>query len=623
MAYAIDSGLSIGASAPLITVQTEPERTREEVANEYFSLVNQMQAVLQTPPADVTQTQANLLGAAMNALRSLAISGMQLPNEIDPTRGPVTAYVTTDMAKQIDMLSRSLRAVGIVNSLPSVEDVKQWQDLATQGLNDIMTSALRAFDNNNSFQAMIELEYVQAGNDLLETQLTQLNTAINATKDVTSLLGDLQEIHNMIAPANVDTSGILAFTDPNKLVAANQQTIFDLMTDQMKSDFNVNIPSDITEAKYLGDGSVNSVFFGIKYTLLNRTLLPVTDPNYIPVSVLNSKGIYYPQSDVLFGPSVTLEAKQELWDAFAGVAGAASARIAFWGMGSRDDPGVNPPDITALGGNANDFYRRFIAPNIDANDPTALKNFQFYYQGSQAAIDYLNTDGKGGPQDNATIRLLMGGMKAHLASISANDGGPVPNLWKDLELVVKPLNTNATTFDSVAQDIFGQPIDPVVDFKGRTDQDVLNSLLSIRIKLAEQLTKLDQLNPPPAAGRDPNSIGAKISDVLQDIEIYLPSSLNINANGPLMLQGLRRWILDNLDKHSNSGTLADQNAAKTAGDIQRNLQEAITSATNLNDTQKEDLRRYMFIFDEFYKSASALLTRITQILEKMAQNAGR
>jgi hypothetical protein len=46
---------------------------------------------------------------------------------------------------------------------------------------------------------------------------------------------------------------------------------------------------------------------------------------------------------------------------------------------------------------------------------------------------------------------------------------------------------------------------------------------------------------------------------------------------------------------------------------------AITSAQGLNDTQTEQVRQYMFIFEEYYKSASALLNAITQIIQKFAQ----
>lgn len=59
-------------------------------------------------------------------------------------------------------------------------------------------------------------------------------------------------------------------------------------------------------------------------------------------------------------------------------------------------------------------------------------------------------------------------------------------------------------------------------------------------------------------------------------------------------------------------------SAGADGDKQRHLSNAITSSESFNDTQREELRRVMFTFEEFYKSATSLLSRMTQLIEKMA-----
>lgn len=710
MAFAIDSGLTVGGN-PLITVQTEFERTSPAVANAYSAYVSLMKSVLEQPPADVNQNSANLLSAAINGLRALAINGMQVPREGDPSGTLVTRYVTMDMAQQIDLLSRSLRAVGVANSTPTIEDVKQWQDLATQGLNDIMTKALRAYDNNNSFQAMIELEYVQAGNDILETQLTNLNTALTATRDVTDLLGQLQELHNMIAPGNVNTNAVLAFKDPVAAVAGNQEVLFNLLTPAQRLQLGITQPTDITPATY--KAAASPTFYGIGvYGNLQWLLDPVFGNAQVTMSQLTSLGITTNANGDLVGPATTTIAQKQailnlltldqLWaimenNGVAPPATVTQANLATTLANSLDDSQFNFANQTqfhasTIASSPNNFgvsgaiMARVLFP--PAGSPISLTmaqvngagitfppTFNFYSNLASdiaLATKHMTADDRGfwGIDVNAqTIHPFF--YEADIQALADAHTGPLTGVWRDwfngipafvaqvninriggiggysvdqynrdlktangivnaitVDTVIPLLSvadapSNATQFNAAAQTAFGQPIDPVVDFKGRTDNDVLNSLIEIRKKLAAQLTILDQLNPPPASGRDPNSIGAKIADVLQDLETHIPSNLDVNTQGPQMLAGLSRWILDNLDKHSSSGIIADQNAAKTAGDIQRNLQEAITSATNLNDTQKEDLRRFMFIFDEFYKSASAMLTRITQILEKMAQNAGR
>ncbi len=67
------------------------------------------------------------------------------------------------------------------------------------------------------------------------------------------------------------------------------------------------------------------------------------------------------------------------------------------------------------------------------------------------------------------------------------------------------------------------------------------------------------------------------------------------------------------------GSQASRNNAAIAGNIQQNLTFAITAAQSLNDTQKEKVRQFLFVFEEYYKSASVVLSTITRIIEKMGQ----
>lgn len=72
---------------------------------------------------------------------------------------------------------------------------------------------------------------------------------------------------------------------------------------------------------------------------------------------------------------------------------------------------------------------------------------------------------------------------------------------------------------------------------------------------------------------------------------------------------LKNWIQDT--------------AASDPGGFQRNLSNAIVSSQSFNDTERENLREVMFVFEEFYKSATGLLSRLTQLIEKMADGIAR
>lgn len=81
--------------------------------------------------------------------------------------------------------------------------------------------------------------------------------------------------------------------------------------------------------------------------------------------------------------------------------------------------------------------------------------------------------------------------------------------------------------------------------------------------------------------------------------------------------GMSLWTLDNYSTVPNAATLGTQ------GQIQNNLTTAITAGQSLNDTQKELVRNYLFVFEEYYKSASTILNQITQIITKMAEGISR
>jgi len=53
------------------------------------------------------------------------------------------------------------------------------------------------------------------------------------------------------------------------------------------------------------------------------------------------------------------------------------------------------------------------------------------------------------------------------------------------------------------------------------------------------------------------------------------------------------------------------------GEFQRHLNDAVVSSQALNDTEREELRRVMFVYEEFYKSATAMLSRMTQLIERI------
>ncbi|MFV0339104.1 MAG: hypothetical protein ACK5MA_00530 [Parachlamydiaceae bacterium] len=124
---------------------------------------------------------------------------------------------------------------------------------------------------------------------------------------------------------------------------------------------------------------------------------------------------------------------------------------------------------------------------------------------------------------------------------------------------------------------------------------------------------------------DANSLYTAISKIYTplvetlDQENYLSivrQGLTPGGFSPNDAKALFAWLVDNPD---SKGAITGING-DAAGDIQDAINKSTVAGQALNDTQKENVRNFLFVFEEFYKSASAILQRLSQIIEKMAAN---
>lgn len=165
-------------------------------------------------------------------------------------------------------------------------------------------------------------------------------------------------------------------------------------------------------------------------------------------------------------------------------------------------------------------------------------------------------------------------------------------------------------YTTAASAFFGQPIDPSFLFasaNAKGFKQFQTDIIALKNNLVQEIPKLSAITPPLSGGvEDPNSLLAKLRVVLADLNKYDLTTFS----------GCKNWTLDSYNIHESG-------AAANAGLIQQHLTFAITAGESLNDTQKESVRRYLFIFEEYYKSAAAVLQSITQIITKMADNIGK
>ncbi|CRX37765.1 hypothetical protein [Estrella lausannensis] len=182
----------------------------------------------------------------------------------------------------------------------------------------------------------------------------------------------------------------------------------------------------------------------------------------------------------------------------------------------------------------------------------------------------------------------------------------------------------ASAYQKAASGYFGPPIYP--DFMWSSATAIVPGLPSggtfhqyaeelsvaksnLGVYLAELLPKTPTNPPgqtPTPSNVDPNSLYAK-SKIVYD-------NMDWSADGLPTFEKARDWALDKYDVYQTSGANAQE-----AGKLQQEITFAITAGQSLNDSLKEKVRRYMFVFEEYYKSASSMLSKISQLIEKMAQ----
>lgn len=140
----------------------------------------------------------------------------------------------------------------------------------------------------------------------------------------------------------------------------------------------------------------------------------------------------------------------------------------------------------------------------------------------------------------------------------------------------------------------------------------------------EEIPKLEGITPRDSAGNliETGTLLEKMRQVLANIDLAFEDA---GAGDAFDEKALKFWILDGgaFIDDGNGNPVANTLEGLEPGDIQRTITTAITAAQSLNDSQKEEVRRYLFVFEEYYKSAAAVLSKITQLIERMAQGIAR
>lgn len=233
-------------------VLVRAEYTSNALADLYKADIIPIGTVFQslgTGASDPTQTHPTLANADTiynNVLNLLNLA----QNGFVGTDG-TTSYLTLDMAQGIDSVVKSLNTAGFfiayANKASNPNDVinamARWKDLADVGLTNLLQTSIDAINTNRTLQAMIELEYVKTGNDIIFGALSDLKTALGATQSVLDVMNNIQSLHNLVNLQSVNTFRVNDFTSGNPVTNIpltgyesnnNQFSTIDQYSDQYK-----------------------------------------------------------------------------------------------------------------------------------------------------------------------------------------------------------------------------------------------------------------------------------------------------------------------------------------------------------------------------------------------------
>lgn len=763
----------IGISSPVVV---NPEYTLDQIASAYNTFMSPLATVFQLQIArdasgnPIKDSNGNLMYVDPNNPSGPPLSGIArisptlvtqvqqgiqdlltlAQNPIEDPPGSNKFYgLTTLMANNLDQVLRTLRSIGWDGNPTSItaDLLNKWKDLSvlTSAIGDVMAGAANAIAANHSLQASIETIYVKEANDLINQQLTSMETALQASQGALDTLSSLQNIHNELVVSgkgSINFVYLLNGRDQNQYASqylraasahfgqpiiphipstlvqygsppvspslAALQTAQTQLKNQIQSALDVQQQSidqinsiinnpNAQQALALynqavatynnADKSTDALKLAAQQALITSAnaynqifwqgRLWQGDP-LNPASPLVAPTTFPPLSyKILQNGVLTTVTDTEHPGPFANLADYINEALHFYNGKIRD---AYNNQLNNFNDNIDQLNATIDAYNQSNPGATQLPHYSKFGDGtprwkevdgwdfgnfvpkvgSQWAVDdgsenvqKFVTSGSATfsdkdlfPNPSPPYNTIFGNGPAAFGAGIVTPNNPYPN--NPFSAVnPKPFDSlNATAVDTIPtlQTDSGLKIqNPITGVAGAVDQEgrpiltpvsftqqgfqVFQQLLQTRNKLMSELVALQASTPKVPSGAadghltfDPNSLYSKIQAVLNDMN----KNLTANGAGPVtatspqtaQLQAFNRWMLDNYDKAVNA-------QASQAGAMQQNITFAIVAAQSLNDSQKSNVQNFMFVFEEYYKSASAILTTITDLINKISQGISR
>lgn len=194
------------------------------------------------------------------------------------------------------------------------------------------------------------------------------------------------------------------------------------------------------------------------------------------------------------------------------------------------------------------------------------------------------------------------------------------------------LASYTAAYKALTSPLFSSPIMPVVNTTPNTpgtvtaftpsdpsSQTIMNQFTTLKQQLSNEIAQLSALNPPStptgtSTGVTPSTTAA--STLVTSLQTVLQDMSPVGANGQQIpdsnvFQQAMTWLLDGQGNPKSTIT----------GQYQQDIVNASNTASSFNSTQQQNLNAQLFLMQEFYQSASALLSTLNTEIIKIAGGA--
>lgn len=183
-------------------------------------------------------------------------------------------------------------------------------------------------------------------------------------------------------------------------------------------------------------------------------------------------------------------------------------------------------------------------------------------------------------------------------------------------LSIGPSDTQYGTFESQS---FNQQLGTIAKFTGNDASTVADA----NTLLQQAFASISDLSDPGAV---PSSAYSYMQQTLVNNISQLKTSLtNSGASAASGLVAALSQVSTDISGEPNIASWVQDfsSTGTTSGDNQQNLNNAIAAAQSFNQTEQANLQQALFVYQQFYQSASGLMTQINQILQDAASNINK